>query len=67
VPKTQFNVKIEQRLQNDFRRACSFDSDPETGRSKRIGDVLEALMDRYISDVFKRRDVGRELERLKKG
>jgi hypothetical protein len=66
VPRIQFNVKVEQQVQNDFRRACIFDLH-ESGRPRKPGSVLERLMSDYAMSVFKRKETGRELSRLRKG
>lgn len=65
VLRTQFNVKVRQQLQNDFRRAVSFDVDPR-GRPKRVGSVVEELIADYIGRVFSRKEVHAELTRLRK-
>lgn len=65
MARAQFNMKIEQEVQNDFRRACSFDLGGG-GRPRKHGEVLEELMAAYAAGVFRRKEVGRELSRLKK-
>ena len=65
MPRIQFNVKVEQQAQNDFRRACSFDLH-ESGRPRKPGAVIEKLMADYAASVFKRKETERELHRLRK-
>ncbi len=63
--KTQFNVKVDVQLQNDFRRACSFDVHSHSGKSKKMGEVLDGILREYVRTVFSRKDVEKELSRLK--
>lgn len=66
MPRAQFNAKVREEILRDFYRAYGFDLD-HRGRQRKIGEVVEALMERYVRDVFSRKEVERELSRLRKG
>ncbi|MFH1107237.1 MAG: hypothetical protein V1787_05050 [Candidatus Micrarchaeota archaeon] len=66
MPRTQFNAKVREETLRDFYRAYTFDLDHK-GRQKRIGEVVEKLMDDYVRQVFSRKEVERELSRLRRG
>jgi hypothetical protein len=66
VQRTQFNAKVREETLRDFYRAYGFDTDGK-GRQRKIGEVVERMMDEYVRTVFSRKDVERELSRLRKG